>query len=131
MPPYVGLSSEYAEKIAPKVQAALEGKLSIPPQTPFAEAWVGMSLYYTESPSQLDEIIRIADGINHDYPKADQIAWAFLRFRTRGWLVVKSDTYGLTAKGRQEIGDVVGEGSVLQRVDRLKEWISANRTRGE
>lgn len=131
MPSYIGSSSDFAEKIAPIVQAALEGKRSVPEQTPFAEAWLGLSLYYAEGPVPLDEIIRIADGINHDYPKADHVSWALKRLRSRGWLVVREKSYGLTPEGRHTIESVVGEGSVLQKLDRLNKWISTNPLHGQ
>jgi|SRR5712691_10233765 len=131
MPPNFGLSSQFAEKVGHELRAALEGKRKVPQQTPLAEAWLVLSLFYGESSLPLYEIIHIADGINHAYPRADEVAWAFLQLRRRGWLLVQEDLYGLTSEGRREIGAVVGGGTVLKRLERLKEWISMNPPPGD
>ncbi len=122
---------EFAEKMSSVLQAALEGKSRIPRQTPLAEAWLGLSLFYGESSLPLYEIIHIADGISHAIPNPDEVAWTFLRLRMRGWLLVEGDLYGLTPEGRREIGAVVGGGTVLKRLERLKEWISMNPPPGD
>jgi len=118
---------EFAEKITPVLRAALAGELQVPEQKPFSEAWLAYALFPFERPVPLEDVIGSADAINHGIPKADDVAWAFLRLRKRGWLVVQGDLYGLMAEGRSAINTVVAQGSV----GRLKEWISAHPPPGE
>jgi len=68
----------------------------------------------------------MADGIEHAVPNPEEIAWGFLRLRTRGWLVEQEDRYGLTREGRRVIESVVGEGTVLDRMERLEVWTLAH-----
>jgi hypothetical protein len=131
MSPNFGLYSDWAQEVAPQVRDALEGRRKVPPQTPFAEAWLAMSIFSVDSMVRLEDVVQTADGINHAFPSSDEIAWAFLRLRKRGWLVVQGDLYGLTSEGRRAIGIVVGEGSVLKRVERLKGWASTNPPPGD
>jgi hypothetical protein len=110
------------DKIGPKLQAALAGEYEVPPQQPFTEAWLAYALYLGELPLPLKDIVDMADFINHAIPNPDEIAWAFLRLRKRGWLAEKGGLYGLTPEGRLVIEGIVGESGVLDRVERLKEW---------
>jgi|SRR6266516_3182167 len=125
-----GLYSQYAEKVEPQVRAALEGRRRIPQQTPLAEAWLALALFLGESSLRLEHIIHIADGISHAFPNSDEIAWALLRIRDRGWLVESNGEYGLTSEGRSAIARVIGEGEVLERLDRLMGWVSMNPPHG-
>lgn len=117
----------WAEEISPALRAALAGRHKVQRQTPFVEAWLGYALYYYQKVLSLEEVLESADAINHAIPRADEVAWAFLRLGNRGWLAVQGDLYGLTAEGRRAIGDIVTEGNVRQ----LKEWISSHPPHGE
>jgi len=118
---------EFAEEIAPTLRAALSGEREVPQQALFSEAWLGYALSYYRKLLSLEEVIESADAINHGIPRADEVAWAFLRLRVRGWLVVQGDLYGLTDEGRLVINTVVAQGGV----GRLKEWISTHPPPGE
>jgi hypothetical protein len=101
------------------------------PQPPFTEAWLAYALFLGvrflgEAPLPLEDTIESADFINHGIPNLDQVAWAFLQMRKRGWLAEQADLYGLTARGRHAIESIVGEGSVQGRVERMKQWIAAH-----
>lgn len=106
----------------PVLREALQGTRKLPPQTPWAEAWLGYALYSSQTPLSLEEVFDSADFINHAIPSPDVVAWAFLRLRERGWLEVQGDAYGLTEEGRLAMGTVVNEGVV----GRLEKWMSAN-----
>lgn len=114
------------DEIAPKVDAALAGEYEVPPQQPFTEAWLAYSLFLGESLLPLKDIVDIADYVNHALPSPDEIAWAFLRLRTRGWLAEQGGLYGLTTEGRRNVRGIVSEGGVIDRLERLKEWILAH-----
>jgi len=122
---------EFAEKIAPVLRAALAGQREIPSKKPFSEAWMGVALFYNGRIVPLEEVIGTADGINHGIPNPNEVAWAFLRLRKRGWLAVQGDSYGLTSEGRRAMASVVGEGGVLRQAERLKEWVSAHQPPSE
>jgi hypothetical protein len=120
------LGEEHYRRMAaltePVVEGALAGACEIPPQRPGTEAWLGYALYYYSKPISLREVIESADAVNHLIPNPDEVAWAFLRLRERGWLIVQENMYGLTEEGRLAIGSIVNEGVV----ERLDKWISAN-----
>lgn len=120
--PFTHEYRELAEKARPHLLAALAGRRKVRTQRPFTEAWLGYALYYYSRPLSLWEVIESADSVNHLIPDPDEIAWAFLRLRARGWLAVQGDTYGLTEEGRLAMGTIVNEGVV----ERLEKWISAN-----
>lgn len=111
-----------AELTEPVVRDALAGVREVPPQPPSTEAWLGYTVYYYERLLSLEEVIETADSVNHLIPTPDDVAWAFVRLRERGWLAVQGDLYGLTEEGRMAIGTIVNEGVV----ERLENWISAN-----
>ena len=115
---------QWAKSIKPVVQAALAGERDVPPQKPFIEAWLGDALYSLDIYSQgklvyLEEVNGSADAINHGIPNADEIAWAFLCLRNRGWLEVQGDMYGLTAEGRHAINTIV----VQDDLELLLNWM--------
>lgn len=125
---------QWAEDIAPQLHVALSGNREVLPQDPFNEAWMAYALFRTDSPLPvlLMEVIAIADGINHSIPNPDEIAWAFLRLKKRGWLAVEGDSYGLTAEGRNSIKSIVGGGGyVNEEMDLLKDWISIHAPSGD
>jgi hypothetical protein len=113
---------EFAEKINPIVQAALAGRLNVPEQKQFSEAWLGLALFGNKGIVPLEEIIGSADALNHKIPTGDEVAWAFLRLKTRGWLEVKAGSYGLTLEGRRAIDIIVSQ----DHLKRLNEWMSSN-----
>ncbi|GEM_PF-4043768 len=113
---------EFAEKISPVVRAALSGELNLPEQRQFSEAWIGLALFGHKGIASLEEIVGSADAINHGIPTPEEVAWAFLRLRKRGWLEVKGGSYGLTLEGRQAIDVIVSQ----DHLERLNEWISSN-----
>lgn len=113
-------------EIGAKLGAALAGECDVPPQQPFTEAWLAYALFLGDSLLSLKDVVDIADSINHALPNTDEIAWAFLRLRKRGWLAEQGGQYGLTAEGRRAIGDIVSKGNVLDQVEQLKEWTLAH-----
>ncbi len=113
---------QWAEAITPGLRAALAGDREVPPHTPFSEAWLAYALFYYDRLLSLEEVIESADAINHGIPNPDEVAWAFLRLKKRGWLAVQGDLYGLAAQGRRSIDTIVSQGNV----ERLKEWISTH-----
>jgi hypothetical protein len=123
---YSGYYHGLAERAAPRVQAALAGERGIPTQKPFAEAWLAYSLFYYRRPLSLEDVIESADAIEHAIPNRDEIAWAFVSLKKRGWLQLQADSYGLTAEGRREIEAIIDQGERSSPVMRLSEWILAN-----
>jgi len=118
---------QWAEKITPQVRAALAGERDTPVQRPFTEAWLSYALFWGEPPLSLEEVIASADALNHDIPGPDEIAWAFLRLRKRGWLAFPDDdSYALTAEGRVAIEGIVGKGGVYEKMECLEQWTVAH-----
>jgi hypothetical protein len=131
MPPRFQSYRQWAEEVAPQLQAAFLGEREIPPQPPRTEAWLALCLFLGESPLPLKDVIEMADGIEHAVPNPEEIAWGFLRLKRRGWLLEQGNMYGLTVEGRRMIESVVGEGTVLDRVERLEVWTSAHPPPGD
>jgi len=113
---------EFAEEIAPRLREVLAGERDVPPQKPLVEAWLGYALYCYDKPLSLEEVVASADAINHGIPHPDEVAWAFLCLRKRGWLSVQGDMYGLTPEGRLAINTIVVQG----HLERLNHWISSH-----
>jgi len=126
----VGRPSPYyhwADEMGPQVEEALAGDREVLPQAPFTEAWITYALFWEQSPIPLEDIIGNADAVNVLIPTADEIAWAFLRLKKRGWLVVQGNLYGLTAEGRRSIETIVGkDGGVLEQAERLHAWMMSH-----
>jgi hypothetical protein len=118
---------EFAEKIAPALRAALAGERDVPTQKAGVEAWLGYALYYYDRLLSLEGVIESADAINHGIPNPDEVSWAFLCLRKRGWLVVQGHMYGLTPEGRLAINTIVVQGSL----ERLNGWISSHPPDGQ
>jgi hypothetical protein len=112
---------QWAEAIMPRLRAALAGEYEVVPQPPFAEAWLAFALFCYERPLSLEETIESADAIEHGIPNPDEVAWAFLRLKKRGWLAERGNLYGLTVEGRRAIEEVVGEGGTSSQFDCLKD----------
>jgi hypothetical protein len=94
----------------PFIQAALAGEREVPAQTPFAVGWLAYSLlahHTNEGLRPLWEVLFSADAENHAIPDYDEISWAFLWLRRRGWLAVEGDTFGLTPEGRRAVQEIV------------------------
>jgi hypothetical protein len=116
------ITYRYAAKITrPFLQAALAGEREVPEQEPIAEAWLVDALIYDKTFS-LERVIAMADAIEHAIPNYDEISWAFLRLRRRGWLAIEGDMYGLTLDGRLAIQDIMDRGET-RPVKKLGEWI--------
>jgi hypothetical protein len=70
------------------------------------------------------EIIRSADAVNHSIPKYDEISWAFLRLRRRGWLAVEGELYGLTSEGYRAVQEIEDRGEPTWPGKKIEGWIS-------
>src|SRR6266851_3200256 len=86
---------EWADEMKQAVQAALNGEREVPLQRPSVETWLGLALHYYDRLLSLWEVIESADALNHAIPNTDEVAWAFLCLKKRGWLAVQGDMYGL------------------------------------
>jgi hypothetical protein len=113
---------EYAEKINPIVRAALAGELKIEGQKQRSEAWLGLALFGSKGLVPLEEVVASADAINHLIPSPNEVAWAFLCLKKRGWLAIERDSYGLTSEGRRAIDTILSQ----DHFERLTEWILNN-----
>ncbi len=124
--PFTSEYHEHAERIRPVLLAALTGEREVPPQEPFSEAWLADALYYYKRMLSIWEVLESADAINHAIPNPDQIAWAFVRLRKRGWLAIDGDLFGLTPEGRRAIEAILAQSDAPRRVGRLKQWVSTH-----
>ena len=115
---------KWSKQIAPYVQAAVAGKVQVPHQTLSAEVWLTFALYWEGPEKTLENLVRDADVVNHSLPSAEEIAWTLLRLKSRGWLSIQGDLYGLTTEGMDTVGSIVGKGSLRERFERLSAWIS-------
>ncbi len=122
---------DMADPIRPVLKSTLAGEREVLPQKPFVEAWLGYALYCHARLQTLEEVVASADAINHAIPNADEIAWAFLRLRKRGWLLIKDDSYGLTPEGRREIDSVVRGVTYHHSFEVLERWILNHPPPGE
>lgn len=97
----------YAAKITlPFLLAALRGERAVPGQQPFAEAWLADALSSYDGLRPLDEVIFSADAANYAIPDFDEVSWAFLRLRRRGWLAIEGEMFGLTPEARCIINEI-------------------------
>jgi len=123
-PPVLQSYRQWAETIGPWVRAALAGEVEVPSQRPGTEAWPAYALYWEEPPPlSLEGVLHYMDAIGHDIPTPEQLAWALLRLRKRGWLSEQGDSYALTTEGRHAVERIVGKGSLRDEMMRLREWI--------
>jgi len=111
-----------ADPVRPALKSALAGEREVLQQEPFVEAWLGYALYCSARLQTLEEVIESADAINHAIPNADEIAWAFLRLRRRGWLLIKGDSYGLTPEGKRKIDSIVRGAANHHSFEMLEKW---------
>ncbi len=105
--PFSSGDREAAKIIRPLLIAALAGEREVPAQTPFTEAWSACALSVKEGARFLSEVIGSADALNDAVPNPDEISWAFLRLRRRGWLVIDGERFGLTPEGRRTVEEIV------------------------
>lgn len=117
---------ERSRQVAPYVQAAVAGKIQVPPQSLSSEVWLTYALYWEGSKKTLEELIRDADVVGHSLPSAKEIAWTLLSLRNRGWLSIQGELFGLTPEGMQTIKTVVATGNLRERYQRLTTWISSH-----
>jgi hypothetical protein len=77
----------------------------------------------------LIQVIGDANFIQDDYPTPDEISWAFLRLRRRGWLVIEDDMYGLTPEAKRIIKEIEYDNRRWPR--KLIEWMSEHPLPGD
>ena len=119
----------FADDMLPMIEAALAGKREVPPQKPFSEAWIAVSILCEDlsgTTHHLEDILEQADSINIGIPTADEVAWAFLRLRKRGWLSIERGEYRLTPEGCRAIQSIAGDASGFESTERLEEWVLAH-----
>jgi hypothetical protein len=121
------MDADANEKYEPAVRAALSGEHEPPPRRPFTEPLVAYVLFSGKKPASLAGLVDTADFIDHGPPSPDELAWALLRLKKRGWLVVNGDLYGLTADGKRIIAGIIGQdGPQFDQVKRLEGWTSSH-----
>ena len=118
---------ETANRIRPLLQSALAGEREVPEQSPITEAWLALALSRHDGLRSLKEVIGSADAVNA-IPNPDEISWAFLRLRKRGWLAVDGDMYGLTPEGHRAVKEIVDRGEPPRPGWSYKEWLSYMKT---
>jgi hypothetical protein len=123
--------TQIAREAAPRVQAALDGKVSLGPQPPLTEAWITYALLMDDEPEALEEVMFWADAIRHLLPEPDEIGWALVQLRSRGWLAMTDDSYSLTAEARSLVREIVHGAEVWEGVERLDRWVLAHPPPGD
>lgn len=116
---------------AETVRLALEGRTKTPPQGAFAVAWVTFAFYMIEADFSFERLVANADDINHAVVTPDEVAWAFLHLRARGWLEVKGDRYSLTSEGRRTIEETVNDAPMRAGTHKLEMWFESHPVTGE
>ena len=115
------------EEYGPKVRAALAEGQAVPPRQLSTEAWIAYALFVDGKPESIASVVDTVDALDRMVPTADEVAWAFMRLKQRGWLVVEGALYGLTAEGRAAIAGIIGrDGDRFDHVKMLRAWISAH-----
>jgi len=119
--------AEAEEIFGPTLRAAFAGEYEVPPQRTVAEPLIAYALFIDNSPESIAKVVDTADYIWRLVPTADELAWAFVQLKSRGWLLVQGNLYGLTAEGKSAIASVVGEdGDQFKKVKRLEAWTSVH-----
>lgn len=118
--------SQWSRQIAPYVQAALAGKVQVPPQSVSAEVWLTLAMFWERTNKTLENLICDADLVGHLLPSAEEVGWTLLRLRKRGWLSIQHGLYGLTREGINIIEGVVKKGSLREQYHRLTKWIATH-----
>ncbi|HYM39351.1 MAG TPA: hypothetical protein VEY12_04280, partial [Thermoplasmata archaeon] len=92
-----------------------------------AEPLIAYALFIDKSPESIASVVDTADFIWRLVPTPDELAWAFVRLKKRGWLLVDGNLYGLTAEGKSNIASAVGKGGDRRdQIRRLEAWTSAH-----
>lgn len=119
--------AEAEEIFGPTLRAAFAGEYEVPPQRTVAEPLIAYALFIDNSPESIAKVVDTADYIWRLVPTADELAWAFVQLKSRGWLLVQGNLYGLTAEGESAIASVVGEdGDQFKKIKRLEAWTSVH-----
>ena len=120
--------SEYRrveKEYLPFLQAALAGERKVPPpQRLISEVLFAYALYRCEGMHPLWEVIKSADDLFISIPHYDDISWAFLRLRERGWLMVDGERFGLTPKGRRVIRRLKRRYKDMYWWEALQNWMA-------
>ena len=115
-----------AEEFLPQVQGALKGERDVPRQDPSAEAWVAYALYEMNARITIQMLIEDVDSLNHAIPTPDEVSWALLQLRNRGWLLAEADTYALTVEGREAVEKIARGEDIWKRKMRLEDWMASH-----
>ena len=117
---------DWNDQVLPKLRQALAGTYEVPSQESNEEGIIAYVLFERESPATIREISDAYDYLNRVGMTTDVLAWAFVRMNARGWLAEDGTLFGLTADSRKIIAEIVGEGSINDKMNRLVEWTQAN-----
>ena len=119
--------AEAEEKFGPTLRAAFAAEYEVPPQRAIAEPLIAYALFIDNLPETIASVVDTADYMWRLVPTADELSWAFVRLKRRGWLLVNGKLYGLTAEGKSAIASVVGEeGDQFDKIKRLEAWTSVH-----
>jgi hypothetical protein len=113
----------------PLLQAALAGEREVPKQEPHTEAWLAYALPRSDMMYSLIQVIGDANFTMDGYPTPDEICWAFVRLRRRGWLIVEGEMYGLTPEAKRIIKEIEYDNRRWPR--KLIEWMSEHPLPGD
>lgn len=113
-------------QVLPRLRQAITGTYEVPPQQSDEEGIIAYVLFERESPLTIWEISDAYDYLNRVGMTPDVLVWAFVRMNARGWLAEHGTLFGLTANSRKTIAEIVGEGSINDKMNRLVEWTQAN-----
>ena len=117
---------DWNDRVLPKLRQALAGTYEVPSQESNEEGIIAYVLFERESPATIREISDAYDYLNRVGMTTDVLAWAFVRMNARGWLSEHGTQFGLTADSRKTISEIVGEGNISDKMNRLVEWTQAN-----
>ncbi len=123
---YSGYYRTFASDTVPRVEAVLAGEVMVRPMSAFEEAWIALALFLSDAPLTVEGIIEGADSIEHAIPNSDEVAWALLKLRERGWLVSAGGTYNLTDRGKEMIESILNRSKGLSHLRSLEEWLATN-----
>ena len=118
--------AEAEEEYGPALKAAFAGDYEPFGKSLIMEPLIAYALFMDGKPESLAEVLDTADFIIRGLPPVEDVVWAFLQLRKREWLMVQGKLYGLTAKGRDAIGAIVGRGGTWDCVKQLEKWVAFN-----
>ncbi len=119
-----------AAEYAPQLDAMLSGRRKVSEQRAFIEAWITECLNWREAESltSLDRIISCTDIVNALLPSPEEVGWAFLQLKRRGWLIKDGSSYGLNKEGCRRVKAVIRDtAEALEAIKPLEEWMRMNR----